>query len=87
MSVEERIRGIRKEFDGSKYWMITKQEIGRELFNPNYTEWLESCLVTEREKVRQLSEALKGYYEHSKNNHQINGINETAKELLNIKEG
>jgi hypothetical protein len=37
-------------------------------------------------EIKKLSEALKGYYEHSKNNHQINGLNETAKELLNNKE-
>jgi abortive infection bacteriophage resistance protein len=43
-------------------------------------------LAASEEKVKQLSEALKGYYEHSKNNHQINGLNETAKELLNNKE-
>ena len=49
-------------------------------------DWYRNRLATSEEKVKQLSEALKGYYEHSKNNHQVNGLNETAKELLNNKE-
>jgi len=35
-----------------------------------------------KKQNKQLLDALKLYYEHCKNNHQINGINETAKKLL-----
>lgn len=34
------------------------------------------------EQNKQLLDALKLYYDHCKNNHQINSINETAKKLL-----
>lgn len=40
-----------------------------------YIEFLE-------EQNKQLIDCLKLYYDHCKNNHQINSINETAKKLL-----
>lgn len=50
--------------------------------NMTYEKYLENCLLTEREKTSRLSDALLQYYNHCKNNHQINGINETAKKLI-----
>lgn len=50
---------FRKEFKGDPYWSITKFDVGRGFYNPDYTEYLENRLKDEIEKVKQLSEYIK----------------------------